>query len=118
MKIAQGIKMTYVNQRTREIEIEEYSSILRAAKHYQISSVNLKKIIDHPEQCTERILKKLPVDCRFEYVDVDFPKRRRNQRDQPLWHCDICDKDMLLGSKANHLLSIRHREIMLGIRDA
>lgn len=83
---------------------ETYSSLLECAKHYNISIQTLRSIIAGHS----RLKNRLPENAIFEL------KPLHSDKIEHLWHCDLCDTDIKPTSKSNHLLSLKHRQKIVG----
>jgi len=105
MKHVYEIKVTWIDPITKKETIEEFASIYQCAMRFQISPTLMKKIIEGQSH-----KKNVPLEqnAKFEVIKVHVREHHNN------WHCDICDKDYLPTSKGLHLVSIHHRDNVLG----
>lgn len=111
MNRAIGVKLSYFDKLKNQMIQEEYSSLYECAKHYQVSVPSLKKIIEGKNKRVK--LFKDDTDFQIQFIDP-IPKVHKFTEKKTIWHCDLCDLDFKVGSKANHLLSIKHRKKIVG----
>jgi hypothetical protein len=87
--------------------VEDYQSLLSCATRYQLSIPSLKNIINGNNSKRRGLLPDNVIirmgDPTIFFVPSDH-----------LWHCDLCDVDMKKNSRSLHLLSIKHRQKIVG----
>jgi hypothetical protein len=108
MKQPIKIKLTYFDPNKNLMITEEYSSLFECAKHYNMSVSSLKRIISGLH--TKVKLFPCEIDYKFDLTEPDI----NSKTDFSKYHCDLCNIDIKAGSKSNHLLSIKHRQKIVG----
>jgi hypothetical protein len=98
MKIATGLTIKWKEHDVDKSQ--EFQSLYSCARFYQLCVPTLHKIVGGGKT---RKRGNLPEECSFE---IHEPHKSSSEK----WHCEICQLEMNKGSKALHLLSIKHRE--------
>lgn len=101
-----------------QLQVETYPSLLSCAKHYQVCIPTLKKVINDKDLLVTTKNKHqfgtLPIEAVYILDhDVIQPPSIKHEGVK-MWHCDLCQKDICQTSKTLHLMSLKHRQRMVG----
>ena len=95
-----GCVLTYMKDGTQVTE--DYKSLFSCGKKYYLSVAQIKALaVDNPK---DRLYRgNLPQGATIKLLDTV------TKGAQSHWICSVCNRDMLIASKSNHLVSYLHR---------
>lgn len=103
-----GIKIIY--QVNGNECVEEFFSLFSCAKKFKMNVPTLKKLVEGSTK--ESTKKKLPEGYKIEIFEVIDHVKPHETKVTGSWHCDVCNVDILSGSKTNHLYSAKHLKLI------
>jgi hypothetical protein len=101
-----SIKVTYTNAQGELVETE-FRSLYKASKILHISTPALKEL---SLGGTAKLKPEAPQDIKVSRIPT-LPKPPKKPTDSnEIYHCDLCNKDMKLKSKYEHVSTMGHKK--------
>lgn len=98
----------------QQLTFDEFQQSIRAKKNakqreYYAKNIDKERARNREEYAKNREER---LEYRKNYYNENKEKiyKKVKQACYSNWHCDVCDKDMLVSNKSNHLRTDRHKK--------